>query len=133
MALIEKLHAEGKLAPYRHEWIQTTRDRLEDARAGRISAKGADDERIGKNLKIVGNLAGARKHLRKSVELVEAQIAENPDHLHLKRTRQSRLIELGDVQVLLKQNDEALKSFVVGLDIMNELTAAETRQFAVVG
>ncbi|MEX0343414.1 MAG: caspase family protein [Rhizobiaceae bacterium] len=125
LALIEKLHAEGKLAPYRQEWIETTRERLEDARAGRISAKGADDERIGKNLKAVGNLAGARKHLRKSVELVEAQIAENPDHLNLKRTRQSRLIELGDVQVLLKKNDEALKSFLDGLDIMNELTAVE--------
>lgn len=125
LALLERLKADGMLASYREEWIASTRDRLEEARGGVVVAEGADDETIGDNLKADGDLAGAKKHFLASLRKIEAQIEVHPDELDLKRTRQVRLIKLGDVQVDLDETDAALASFVESLDIMEVLTAAE--------
>lgn len=125
LALLERLQAEGKLAPYRYEWIDTTRQRLENARAGKVSARGGNDERIGEDLKAAGDYAGAKKRLLASIEQVDAQILEFPDDLDLQRARQVRLIKLGDVQVELKETEAALKTFLECQEIMEKLTAAE--------
>ncbi len=127
LALLEKLHSEGKLAPNRVEWIETTRNRLDEARAGKTTARGGDDERIGENLDKQGDLAGAKEHFLASLAQVEAQIAAEPDSLDLKRVRQVRLIKLGDVQIKLEETDAAHETFLESLRIMELLTAADPK------
>lgn len=125
LALLEQLHAEGKLAPYRHHWIETTRERLTEAKEAEKGHAGDGDEQTGDNLETAGDFAGAKEHFRASIQQLEAQIASDPDNLDLKREKQVRLNKLGDAHVELEETDAALAAFVEGLEIIERLTKAQ--------
>ena len=125
LALLEELHSEGKLAPNRYEWIETTRDRLEEARANKASDAGSDDNKTGETLMDEGDHAGAKEHFLSSLSQIEAEIAAAPDALDLQRIRHVRLINLGDAQVELEETDAALETFLESLRVIEKLTAAE--------
>lgn len=133
LVLLEKLHAEGRLAPNRLEWIETTRQRLSDARDGggdgnqtaggdrKLSDRYWELNGEGDVFLAQGRLQQALDSYKAAYEVAEDMVAADYTDLDAERNLSVSLNRIGDVLIAMGDLNGARKSFSDGLVIAEVL------------